>query len=174
VQGEYSGGPAAALFTVGALDPIVVLADVFEIDLARVKVGADLSLTVPAYPGRVFTGKIDWVSDQLDPTTRTAQVRCLLPNSDRALKPEMYATVSIRVAGRPALSVPRTAVLRLGTQEVAFVENHRAPDGRRVFERRPIQVDQEPVGEYLPVLRGLHAGDQVVSRGAILLSGMAP
>jgi membrane fusion protein, heavy metal efflux system len=174
VQGEYSGGPPAALFTVGALDPIVVLADVFEIDLARVKVGGALSLTVPAYPGRVFEGTIDWVSDQLDATTRTAQVRCLLPNADRALKPEMYATVSIRVPGRPALSVPRTAVLRLGTQEVAFVENHRTPDGRRVFERRPVQVDQDRGGEFLPVLRGLHPGDRVVSRGAILLSGMAP
>jgi cobalt-zinc-cadmium efflux system membrane fusion protein len=174
VQGEYSGGPPAALFTVGALDPIVVLADVFEIDLARVKVGAELSLTVPTYPGRVFRGTIDWVSDQLDPTTRAAQVRCLIPNPDRALKPEMYAAVSIRVPGRPALAVPRTAVLRLGTQEVAFVEDHLAPDGRRVFERRPIEVDDERGGEFLRVLRGLHAGDRVVSRGAILLSGMAP
>jgi len=174
VQGEYSGGPPAALFTVGALDPIVVLADVFEVDLARVKVGGSLSLTVPTYPGRVFEGKIDWVSDQLDPTTRTAQVRCLIPNPDRALKPEMYATVSIRVPGRPALSVPRTAVLRLGTQEVAFVEDHRAPDGRRVFERRPVEIDQDRGGEFLPVIRGLHAGDRVVSRGSILLSGMAP
>ena len=98
----------------------------------------------------------------------------MIANADRALKPEMYATVSIRVAGRPALAVPRTAVLRLGTQEVTFVEDHPTPEGRRVFERRPIQVDDETGGEYLPVLRGLHAGDRVVSRGAILLSGMAP
>jgi cobalt-zinc-cadmium efflux system membrane fusion protein len=84
VQGQYTGGTVLELFTIGELDTVWVMADLFEMDLGRVKEGTECLVKVVAYPGRVFKGIADWVSDTLDPTTRTAKVRCKLDNSDRA------------------------------------------------------------------------------------------
>ena len=85
-------------------------------DIARVKVGAKVNVNVVAYPGRTFEGRVDWVSGALDPTSRTAKIRCTFDNPDRLLKPEMYATVTISVEETKALALPKGAVLRLGDQ----------------------------------------------------------
>ena len=117
VQGQYGGGTAVELFTVGELDKVWVLADVYEMDIARVKVGAKVNVNVVAYPGRTFEGRVDWVSGALDPTSRTAKIRCTFDNPDRLLKPEMYATVTISVEETKALALPKGAVLRLGDRD---------------------------------------------------------
>jgi cobalt-zinc-cadmium efflux system membrane fusion protein len=172
VQGQYSGGTAVELFTVGELDRVWVLADVFEMDLARIKVGARVTVKVVAYPGKLFEGKVDWVSGALDPSTRTARVRCTFENADRLLKPEMYATVQISVEERKALAVPKGAVLRLGEQTVVFVQTGSTADGKLKFERLPIAVDEGEGSSWLPVTHGLEKGQKVVVAGAILLAGM--
>jgi cobalt-zinc-cadmium efflux system membrane fusion protein len=172
VQGQYSGGTAVELFTVGELDHVWVLADVFEIDLARIKQGAHVTVKVVSYPDRHFEGKVDWVSSSLDPTTRTAKVRCSIANTDRALKAEMYATVSISVDERKALAIPRSAMLRIGDQTMVFVQTGQNKEGDVKFERRPVHVDEDQGAEYLPVTHGLERGEQIVTSGAILLSGM--
>jgi cobalt-zinc-cadmium efflux system membrane fusion protein len=94
IQGQYGGGTALELFTVGELDSVWLLADVFEMDLGRVQKGAPVSIKVVAYPDRTFSGQVDYITGTLDPATRTARVRCAVPNPARELKPEMYATVS--------------------------------------------------------------------------------
>ena len=114
----------------------------------------------------------DWVSDTLDPATHTSKVRCKIVNSDRALKPEMYATVTLPVDRQVALAIPRSALLRLGDQTVVFVEGGKTIDGRLRFGRRPVVVNEEIGSEYLPVLRNLAQGERIVVSGAILLSGM--
>ena len=172
VQGQYSGGNAVELFTIGELDTVWVVADVFEIDLAKVKTGARASVHVVAYPDKVFEGAVDWVSGTLDPTSRTAKVRCRIKNPLHELKPEMYATVSVSVAERRALAIPRGAMLRLSDQTMVFVETGTTPQGLLKFERRPVAVDENEGGDYLPVTHGLNAGDRIVTSGAILLSGM--
>ncbi|HEY7954274.1 MAG TPA: efflux RND transporter periplasmic adaptor subunit, partial [Polyangia bacterium] len=172
VQGQYSGGNAVELFTIGDLDSVWVLADVFEMDLAKVKTGSRATVKVVAYPNKVFDGIVDWVSGTLDPASRTAKVRCKIKNPLHELKPEMYATVSITVAERQALAIPRSAMLRLGDQTVVFVETGNAPGARLRFERRPVAVDEDEGGDYLPVTHGLSAGEHVVTSGAVLLSGM--
>jgi multidrug efflux pump subunit AcrA (membrane-fusion protein) len=141
-------------------------------DLGRVKAGTACLATVVSYPGRVFRGLADWVSDTLDPATHTSKVRCKIVNSDRALKPEMYATVTLPVDRQVALAIPRSAPLRLGDQTVVFVEAGKTPDGRLRFERRPVVVNEELGNEFLPVLRNLAKGERIVVSGAILLSGM--
>jgi cobalt-zinc-cadmium efflux system membrane fusion protein len=172
VLGQYAGGGAAVeLFTIGDVDEVWVTADAFEMDLARIKPGEHVQIKVVAYPDRVFEGTVDWVSAGLDPVTRTAKVRCTVENHDKALKPEMFATVSIAVEGHRKLAIPRSAVLHLGDQTVAFVPAGLAADGRLRFERHPIQVDEDEPGELVPVLRGLEDGERVVTAGAILLSG---
>jgi membrane fusion protein, heavy metal efflux system len=172
LQGQYSGGQAVELFTIGELDVVWVVADVFEIDLPRIALGAEVTVRVFAYPDRAFTGKVDWISGALDPVARTAKVRCTLPNPRRELKPEMFATVEIAAQRRSALALPRSAVLRLGDQVVVFVEAGRSVDGRLRFERRPVTVDESQGGDWLPVLRGVTEKDRVVSSGGILLVGL--
>lgn len=172
VQGQYSGGTAVELFTVGALETVWVMADVFEIDLGRVKTGARASVHVVAYPNEVFSGTVDWVADTLDPSSRTARVRCRIKNPGLKLKPEMYATMSISVAEHRALAVPRGAILRLADRDTVFVQSGSSAAGQLRFERRPIAVDEEAGGDLLPVTQGLRAGERVVASGAILLSGM--
>ncbi len=172
VQGQYGGGTAVELFTVGELDKVWVLADVYEMDIARVKVGAKVNVNVVAYPGRTFEGRVDWVSGALDPTSRTAKIRCTFDNPDRLLKPEMYATVTISVEETKALALPKGAVLRLGDQTVVFVETGTTPDGKLKFERVPVQVDEGEGSQWLPVQHGLDKGTKVVTQGAILLAGM--
>jgi cobalt-zinc-cadmium efflux system membrane fusion protein len=172
VAGQYAQGNAVELFTIGELDRVWVLADVFEMDLGRIKTGAHVSVRVVAYPNRLFEGKVDWVSGQLDPNTRTAKVRCAIDNPDRALKPEMYATVAVSVAERKALAIPRAAMLRLGDQTVVFVETGTAPNGLIRFERRPVAVDEDEGGDFMPVTHGLDRGERIVTSGAILLAGL--
>ena len=110
-----------------------VVADVYEMDLPRVKVGSPVKVSVVSYPKRVFEGKVDWISGMLDPTTRTARVRCTFDNSERLLRPEMFATVSITVDEKKALALPHDAIVRMGEQTVVFVEIGRASDGRTKF-----------------------------------------
>ncbi|HEY6475465.1 MAG TPA: efflux RND transporter periplasmic adaptor subunit [Polyangia bacterium] len=172
VQGQYSGGTAVELFTVGELDSVWVFADVFEMDLARVRKDAPVSIKVVAYPEKAFAGKVDWIADALDPTARTARVRCSLPNPGRELKPEMYATVAIAVPAPAVAALPRAALLRIGDQTVVFVQNGSTPDGRVKFSRRIVAVNEDEGSDYVPIVRGVNRGDQVVTSGAILLSGM--
>ena len=172
VQGQYSGGTAVELFTVGELDSVWVIAEVFEMDLARVKKGATVTMRVVAYPDQVFTGVVDWIADLLDPTARTARVRCEVANPKRQLKPEMYATVTVGVPGVQALAVPLTAILRLADQTVVFVEQGRTPDGRLRFVRRLVSAGDDEGTSMVPIAHGLTAGERVVTAGAILLSGM--
>jgi cobalt-zinc-cadmium efflux system membrane fusion protein len=173
VQGQYGGGTAVELFTIGELDTVWVIADLFEMDLSRVKVGAEVDVKVVAYPDKSFNGTVDWVADALDPATRSAKVRCRVQNPDRLLKPEMFATVILSAQGHKVLSVPRNAVLHLGEKTVVFVQSGIAPTGELRFERRPVMVDEDESGDELPVLHGLKVGDRIVTDGAILLSGLS-
>lgn len=172
VQGQYAGGTAVELFTVGELDRVWVVADAFEMDLGKLRVGAPVSIRVVAYPDRSFAGRVDWISDTLDPAVRTARVRCAVDNPGRLLKPEMYATVGIAVGGDRALAVPRSAVLRMGEQTVVFIYGGDLTGGGTRFSRRVVAVNDDDGEDFLPVVRGLTAGDRVVTSGAILLSGM--
>lgn len=89
VSGQYGGGTAVELFTIGELDHLWVVADVYEMDTPRVKVGSRVTIKLFSMPSKSFPAKIEWVSGMLDPATRTAKVRCVLDNTDRAFKPEM-------------------------------------------------------------------------------------
>ncbi len=172
VQGQYGAGNAIELFTVGQLDAVWVLADVYEMDIARVKVGSKAVVKVVAYPEKIFEGKVDWVAGMLDPVTRTAKVRCTFDNPERLLKPEMYATIAIAVEQKKALAIHRTSLLRLGESTVVFIQNGQTGDGKLKYERIPVTVDEGEASEWLPIAHGLEPGTKVVTGGAVLLSGM--
>jgi cobalt-zinc-cadmium efflux system membrane fusion protein len=172
LAGQYSGGGAIELFTIGSIDIVWVLADVFETDMARIAPGAPVTISVVAYPGKIFEGRIDWISGSLDPTSHTVRVRCAIRNPDHELKPEMYATVNIGVQGADTLAIPRSAVLRVGDQTVVFVETGVTETGMLRFTRRPVRVNEAVSGDLLPVLSGIGDGDSVVVEGAVQLLGM--
>ena len=169
VQGQYSGGATQELFTIGEIDRIWVLGDLYEMDLARVKIGTPAAVTSVAYKDKVFDGHVDWVSGMLDPTTRTTKVRATFDNADRLLRPEMFVTVQISVEQKKALAIPRNALLRLGEYKVVFVQV--GEDGGLLkFERVPVDVDEGESSQWLEVRHGLEVGQRVVVSGAILLS----
>jgi len=172
LSGQYSGGSAIELFTIGSVDTVWILADVFEADMARVQPGAAVTVSVVAYPGKIYQGHVDWISGSLDPVSHTIKVRCAIRNPQRELKPEMYATVSIGVQGAESLAIPRSAILRVGDHTVVFVETGVTENGMLRFTRRPVRVDEAVSGDVLPVLSGVAAGDTVVVEGAVQLLGM--
>ena len=162
---------AQELFTVGSIDPVWAFADVFEVDLPRVKAGAPAQVKVVAFPGRSFPCTVDWVASMLDPASRTARVRCTLRNPAHELLPEMYATLSIATPARKVLAVPRSAVVHVGDERVVFVQTGVTENGLFKFQRRRVVVE-EAENDPVPVRSGLAAGDAVVVSGALLLSGM--
>jgi cobalt-zinc-cadmium efflux system membrane fusion protein len=171
VQGTYGNGTNVELFTVGELDKVWVLADVYESDLARVSVGAKVTVSVLAFPNKSFEGTVDWVAGALDPTTRTVRVRCTFANPGELLKPEMYANVRIAASeSKKEVAVPRDAVVRMGEQNVVFVASGAAPGGRSRFERVPVVVDDTVPGAFVPVSHGLDKGAHVVAKGAPALA----
>ena len=171
VQGQYGGGTAVELFTIGELDRLWIVADVYEMDIPRVKIGSRVAFKLFSMPNKLFPAKIEWVSGTLDPTTRTAKVRCSLDNTERAFKPEMYATLYISVDERKAIAIPRSALLRIGEQTAVFVEKGRSPDGRHVFTKTPVVVDEAEGGRWLPLTKGPERGAPIVTEGTILLAG---
>ncbi len=171
ISGQYAGGSPIELLTIGQADRVWVLADVFELDIRRVKVGSKVVVNVASWPERDFEGRVDWISGALDTSTHATKVRCTFDNGEGSLKPEMFATVKISVDTKKALAIPRAAVVRLGDQTVVFVA--RGPkDGMERFERVPVIVDEGEGSPWLTVEHGLERGDRVVTSGAILLSGM--
>jgi cobalt-zinc-cadmium efflux system membrane fusion protein len=173
VQGQYGGGTAVELFTIGELDQVLVMGDLHEQEMSAVKAGVDVEVRVVSAPEHVLPGKVDWVSPSLDPTTHTAKVRIRVANPDRLLKAEMYATIAIPLSLPASVALPRSALLHLGDQTVVFVALGESPDRRLRFERRRVQVQEDVSGELYPVLGGLNAGETVVVDGALLLSGVS-
>jgi cobalt-zinc-cadmium efflux system membrane fusion protein len=171
VVGTYSGGTAVELFTIGNLDSVWVLADLYEMDLGKVKQGAAATATVIAQPGKTFAGQVDWIAGAIDPTTRVARARITLDNKEHLLKPEMFATVNIVTDAQRALSLPRTALFRLHDDYVAFVVAKRSADGKLEIVRKNVGVEDSG-GDTLTITRGLTDGDSVVVSGGILLLGM--
>lgn len=182
VQGQYSGGAGnnclpglttnavcGELFTIGELDKVWMLGDVYEVDLPRVHLDATVQVTTISYPNQVFTGTVDWISGSLDPNTRTAKIRCTFDNVDGKLRPMMYATASIAADHRTAVAIPRSAILHLGDYKVVFVQVGESANQLR-FERLPIDVEEGTTGPYVAVKHGVDAGQKVVSNGAAALS----
>jgi cobalt-zinc-cadmium efflux system membrane fusion protein len=154
---------ATDIATIANLDTVWVLGDVYEQDLKTVKLGADVDVTIPAYPGKVLHGKIDNISDAFDPTTRTLKARVVLPNPDHLLKPQMFAQISMVRSSKTGYELPTEAVLREGPNAFVFVQT--AP---QKYERRAVTVG-DTHGDKTEVLSGLNDGDAVVTTGAALL-----
>jgi cobalt-zinc-cadmium efflux system membrane fusion protein len=161
---EVRADAAAPLLTIADLGTVWVLADVYEEDLSVVRQGARVVVRVSAYPGESFAGTIDHVGDVLDPATHTVKLRCVVPNGDHRLKPEMFAKIQLmEAAEKRAIFLPSKAILTDADHARVLV----ASEGN-AFRPRDVDVGPEVDGR-VRVLRGLSPGDKVVTDGAIFL-----
>ena len=147
-----------ALYRIADLSAVWVLAEVFEQDLALVHAGQDATVTIAAYPGTDFRGKVTFVYPTVNPATRTVKIRVEVANADMLLKPDMYATVGIAaaVATGQALAIPDSALLDTGKAQVVLVE--RTPGH---FEPHAVTVGRRADG-YAEIASGIASGDRVV------------
>jgi len=153
-----------ALYKVADLGTVWVEGEVFEQDIANVRVGQTVHADFDALPGEHRLGRIAYVYPTLDPQTRTVRVRVVLPNGDLRLKPGMYAT--LRIAGierERVLTVPRSAVLATGERSIVFV---REPNG--MLTPREVAVGSSS-DERVEILSGLAQGETVVSSATFLV-----
>jgi len=163
-EGQFVQSDSTPMVTVADLSTVWVLGDLFERDLHLVSVGQPVQIATTAYTGETFAGRVNYISDSIDPATRAAKVRVSVANPHARLKPEMYATVSVDVANRErAMVVPADAVFTEESQMFVFVE--KAPG---TFVRRPVVVASGE-GTDRRVVSGLKPGERVVTDGALLL-----
>ncbi len=155
--------PDTRLYTVADLATIWVFAQVFQNDLGRIKVGDSATLTVDTYPGRNFSGRVDFIYPDIDMTTRTARVRLKFPNPTLELKPGMFVNVMLDVPMGEQTVIPDTGVLQSGTRQIAFVDQ-----GGGNLEPREVQLGAR-VGDDFIVLKGLQAGERVVTSANFLI-----
>jgi Cu(I)/Ag(I) efflux system membrane fusion protein/cobalt-zinc-cadmium efflux system membrane fusion protein len=155
--------PDTKLYTVADLSTVWVNAQVFQPDIGKIKPGDTAQITVDAYPGKTFNGRIDQILPQVDPSTRTVRVRLIIPNPQLKLKPGMYVNVSLKVSMGRQLVVPATAVLQSGTNQVVFVNRG---DGN--LEPRQV-VTGARVGDDFIVTKGLKPNESVVTTANFLI-----
>jgi Cu(I)/Ag(I) efflux system membrane fusion protein/cobalt-zinc-cadmium efflux system membrane fusion protein len=144
-----------------------VYANVFQNDVGRLRPGDTAQVTVDAYPGRHFDGRIDQILPEVDPATRTVRVRLVFRNPGVVLKPGMYVTVAIAVSLGRQLVIPASAVLQAGTRAIVFIDHGNGNLEPRTIEAGP-QLDDSIV-----VLSGLKSGDRVVSSANFLVDSEA-
>jgi len=158
-----SVGTDANLFKIIDLSRVWIDADVFEKDLPRVRPGQEVRLTVTAFPGSTFTGKVILINSVVDPETRTVKVRTEVANPDGRLKPDMFANVQIVTdLNRAAISIPQSAVLNDEGKTIVFVA---AGNG---YQKRQVQAGIQN-NDRVEIVDGLVAGDKVVVKGNYLL-----
>ncbi len=155
--------PNTVIYKIADHSTVWVNADIYENEISLVRLGQEASMTVASLPGEVFTGRVTFIWPHLEPQTRTTKVRLEFPNPDLKLLPEMYANVDLKIPLGEKLTVPASAVLRTGKQDVVFVDL-----GEGKMQIRRVELGQK-VDDYYEVLRGLNEGETVVSRANFLI-----
>lgn len=156
--------PGDVLYQVVDLSAVWAIADVFEQDVARLKVGAKARVRINAYPDQLFEGKVSYIYPTLKAETRTIPVRIELSNPGQRLKPAMYAQVEIPTTGQgDVVTVPASAVIDSGTRRVVLVQ---VKEGR--FEPREVELGQRGT-DFVEVKSGVKDGEQVVVAANFLI-----
>ena len=160
--------PSEPLFTIADLSVVWIEADLTEDALSKVQKGAAATVTVKAYPGELFSGRVTYLASLLDKDTRTIPARIEVDNKDGRLKPEMFAIATITTTGarKDVLSVPDAAVVLMQGQPSLFVAE------RGGFATRVIEVGEKLSGR-TTIRSGVEAGERVVTAGAYALKARA-
>ncbi|XHR29548.1 MAG: efflux RND transporter periplasmic adaptor subunit [Chthoniobacteraceae bacterium] len=148
--------PGDPLMVIADLSTVWGDADIYQSDLANVKVGMPLSMTLPYWPGKASEGKVIFVSPTLDPETRTLKARLEIPNPAQLLKPGMFGDARLFYPLGENLALPASAVMFGGQRTYAFRDN-----GDTHLVPTEIQIGARS-GDFYELLGGLHEGDRVV------------
>ena len=159
--------PETKLYTIADLSTVWVYANVPQVDVGRLKPGDRGEVSADAYPGRKFRGRIDQILPEVDAATRTVRVRLVMSNPGIALKPGMYVSVNIAAPLGRQLVIPASGVLQAGTRQIAFIDK-----GQGSLEPREIETGLR-LDDSIVVLKGLKAGDRIVSSANFLLDSEA-
>jgi RND family efflux transporter MFP subunit len=154
------------LYTLLDLSDVWVMADVFEADAQRVRVGQGGRVSFSG--GESIFARVTYVQPQVDPATRTTKVRLELANPNMQLRPDMWVDVDLDFGGQRRLSVPTDAVLDAGTVKKVFVDR-----GNGYFEPRVVETGDrfsDGGGGRVEITKGLKAGEQIVTSGTFLLN----
>jgi Cu(I)/Ag(I) efflux system membrane fusion protein len=157
--------PGDQLFSLATLDKVWITADIYEDDLARVKLGQSLRAIMAAYPKEVFTGSVQRISPSLDPNTHTWQLRCEVVNPGFRLKPQMLARVRIVTAPGLALVVPQSALVFDDNGYYAFVVA-----GANSLERRRVEIADWNEHGYARVTSGVRPGERLVTMESLRMN----
>lgn len=155
--------PETQLYSVANLDRVWVMADVYESDMDKIRVGQKATITFPAVNSRSFTGTVDFIQPQVDATTRTLKVRLNAMNPNQQLKPDMFVNVDFYTGSPVRMTVPADAVLDSGLTKTVFVDR-----GNGYLEPREVQTG-ERTGQSIQVLSGLRPGERIVTSGTFLI-----
>ena len=155
--------PDTRLYTVADLSTIWVFAQVFQNDLGRIKVGDPATLIVDTYPGRNFTGRVNFIYPDIDMATRTARVRLVFANPALELKPGMFVNVSLDTPMGEHEVIPAAGVLHSGTRQMVFVDH-----GGGNLEPREVELGARAGDDFI-VLKGVKAGERIVISANFLI-----
>ena len=160
--------PATEIYTIADLSSMWVMVDVFEHQLAWVEQGKSAKISVPAYPGKSWEGKVEYLYPGLDPGTRTLRVRLRFPNPDGLLKPNMFAAVVIYGGPkRDALIVPAEALIVTGERAVVVKKS-----GDDTFVPVEVVTGMQH-SQQVEILSGVKKGDEIVVSGQFLIDSEA-
>ena len=159
--------PETMLYTVADLSDVWVLAQVSQSDAGKIKPGDIAEVTVDAYPGRVFNGRVEYILPQLDMNTRTLPVRLVFPNPGLKLRPGMYTNVRVKLPLGRQLVVPASAAFHSGTRNLVFVYK-----GEGNIEPREVEFGPQ-IGDQIVVSRGVKAEEQIVTSANFLIDSEA-
>ncbi len=162
-EGEYVT-PKSELYRLADLSKVWVQVDIYEYELPSVHIGDKAQVTLKSMPGRVFEGPVTYIYPYAEARTRTIKVRLELDNPELALKPDMFADVTLKTGlQKAAVVVPDEAIVRSGEREQVFVVR-----GPGKFEPREVTLGQSS-GGWVQILDGVKAGEEVVSSALFLI-----
>ena len=156
--------PSTEVMSVGTLDTVWIIAEVFERQASWVKTGQKVEMTNEAQPGKTWGGEVDYLYPVLDSKTRTLQVRIRVDNPDHALKPNMFANLTLMASvNEDTLSIPKEALIRGGRYNRVVLA---LGDGK--FKSVLVEAGFE-AGKRIQILKGLNVGDKVVTSAQFLI-----
>ncbi len=156
--------PKTELFMIADLSRVWAYADIFEYELPWVEVDDEAEMTLAALPGQTFRGRVAYIYPYAESKTRTVKVRIEFDNPDLALKPEMFAEITVYASMQEQVTViPSEAIIRSGSQDQVFVV--REP-GK--FEPRTVELGLQSDGRVI-VLDGVQPGEEVVTSAQFLI-----
>ncbi len=162
---QKSTDNATPICTIADLGVVWVIGDVYEKDVAGLRRGEPVDISIAAFPDLHLRGKLDLISDTVDPATRALKVRIVLENPKWQLKPEMFATIRVKQPAAEAIVLPASSLLREGGDTAVMVQT--APDK---YERRLVKVASADA-DRIVIAGGLKSGEMVVTEGAALVRG---